>query len=207
MRLKGHSGFAASLILAGSAALWQTPVLTRSYDNGRTDASTTETAFTPARAQSKGLRLLKSLKVDDPRIEAQPLYLPQFKLKDGTIHNVVFVVATMGNQVFAFDGDAPAGQDLLWKRSLGKPLTPTAGVQNGGKCDPKPGAPGTHRCTDIDWWVINIQWGILSTPVIDPDSDTLFAVNWVVGPDKKPALFVHRVRLTDGIELGPARPS
>src|SRR5262249_46345750 len=56
-------------------------------------------------------------------------------------------------------------------------------------------------CTTIDWFGINIAWGILSTPVIDPDSNTLFAVNWVVGNDKKPALFVHRVRLHDAAEV------
>jgi hypothetical protein len=183
----------------------QAPVLTRSYDNGRTGANTSETTFTPRLVQTRGLRLLKSLRVDDdPRIEAQPLYVPNLKLADGTTHNVVFI-ASMANQVWAFDLDAPEGKDLLWKSSLGAPFIPTEGVQRGGKC--VPGSVGTndHRCTRIDWWGINIAWGILSTPVIDADTNTMYLAGWLVGKDKKPALFVHHIRLQDGRKVGSSR--
>ena len=105
---------AAGLLLPAAQAA--TPVLTRSYDNGRTGANLTETLLTPQLVASKGLQRAKSLVIDDdPRIEAQPLYVPNLVMSDGKTHNVVFV-ASMGNHIFAFDADAPEGHDLLWKR-------------------------------------------------------------------------------------------
>jgi hypothetical protein len=59
-----------------------TAVLTRSYDNGRTGANLTETTLTPAVVAGKGLARVRSFDLtdggfqDDPRIEAQPLYVP-----------------------------------------------------------------------------------------------------------------------------------
>jgi len=171
--------------------LGQTAVLTRSYDNGRTGANNSETILTPQLLLNKGLRRLKSLNVDDdPRIEAQPLYVPKLQMQDGKNHNVVFV-ATMANQVWAFDADAPEGRDLLWKTSLGKPFRPAEGRQ-----------PDGHRTTAIDWWGINILWGILSTPVIDLDAKRMYLVNWVTGADNQPALFLHGIDLKDGKEIG-----
>jgi hypothetical protein len=100
--------FAALCLLIGSLAISQTAVLTRSYDNARTGANTSERILTPERVQ-KGLRRVKRFIVDDDaRIEAQPLYVPNLKLSDGSRHNVVFV-ASMGNHVWAFDADAPEG--------------------------------------------------------------------------------------------------
>ena len=190
----------------GRAGAQGAAVLTRSYDNGRTGSNTSETVLTPILVQSKGLMLIKSLRVDDdPRLEAQPLFVPGLKIGDGSIHNVVFV-ATMANQIWAFDIDAPAGHDVLWKAQLGAPFIPPAGVQRGGNCVHGPMGPSDHRCTDVDWWGINIDWGILGTPVVDADTNTMFIANWVVGADKKPALFLHHIRLRDGKELQKARP-
>jgi outer membrane protein assembly factor BamB len=177
------------LIMLLSGARAETQVVTRSYDNGRTGADLTETLLTPQLVASKGLKRSKSLIIDDdPRIEAQPLYVPNLAMSDGKTHNVIFV-ASMGNHVFAFDADAPQGHDLLWKTSLGEPFNPPE-VQE---------PPTAHRKTTIDLFGINILWGILSTPVIDIDTKTMYCVNWVV-QDGKPALFLHRLRLEDGQE-------
>jgi hypothetical protein len=173
-----------------------TPVLTRSYDNGRNGANTTETVFTPALVQSKGLRRVKSLTIsDDQRIEATPLYVPNLLIK-GKRHNVVFV-ASMGNHVFAFDADAQQGQDLLWTSTLlGTPLDPAP--------DPKSGP----NATVVDLYGINKLWGILSTPVIDADANQMYIVNWVAtSTDRRShALRLHRIGLGDGIEIGNAQP-
>ena len=178
-----------SLILLPSAAQSAAAVLTRSYDNARTGADLTETQLTPEIVATKGLQLFKSLLVDDdPRIEAQPLYVPNLMMSDGRRHNVIFV-ASMGNHVFAFDADAPKGSDLIWKISLGTPFRP-----------PETQKPGAHRSTTIDLYGINILWGILSTPVIDLDTRTMYCVNWVVQQNGKPALFLHRLRIEDGAE-------
>jgi hypothetical protein len=172
----------------------QTAVLTRSYDNGRTGANMSETVFTPAIVARKGLKKIKSLTIDDdPRIEAQPLYVPNLTIKkDGKRHNVIFV-ASMGNHVCAFDADAPQGTDLIWKTSLGAPYEPPATQVDG------------HRSTPVDSWGINIGWGILSTPVIDLDANKMYAVNWMV-VNGNPALFLHQIGLADGKEIGKAKP-
>src|SRR5262245_44734585 len=180
----------AMIILLLSTTQASAQVLTRSYDNGRTGANTSETVFTSQLVESKGLKRSKRLKInDDPRIEAQPLYVPHLHMSDGQQHNVVFV-ASMGNHVWAFDADAEEGKDLLWKTSLGQPFRPRETQK-----------PGQHRSTTIDFWGINILWGILSTPVINLEANRMYIVNWMVGPEQKPALFLHQIRLTDGKEI------
>lgn len=182
-----------------------TLVLTRSYDNSRNGANTTETTFTPQLLATNGLTKVKSLTImksptekDDPRIEAQPLYVPGLVMKkDNKPHNVVFV-ASMGNLVHAFDADAPEGQDLLWTSTLlTSPYQPIV----------KPAQNPEGRETNVDLWGINILWGILSTPVIDMDKQQMYLVNWTEGPDpKSPVLLLHRLGLTDGKEIGKAQP-
>jgi outer membrane protein assembly factor BamB len=188
-------GLIAVLLLVLAQAQAATVVLTRSYDNGRTGANISETILTPQRV-ANGLRKIKCLKIpDDPRIEAQPLYVPGLLVAtDNRVHNVVFV-ASMGNHVYAFDADAPEGQDLLWTSPLlGKPFLPGPDPEN-----PPP-------ATSVDRWAINIHWGILSTPVIDLDTQRMYIVNWVAGANGKlPNLFLHRIRLADGHEIGAAR--
>jgi outer membrane protein assembly factor BamB len=147
-----------------------------------------ETVFTPAKV-SNGLKKLFSLDIaDDPRIEAQPLYVPGLTMSDGKKHNVVYVFS-MANTVWAFDADTGA---RIWQNpvSLGKAFLPKV-----------TSAPGQHRKTEIDLFGINIHWGILSTPVIDLDTQTMYAVNWVVNQQGKRALLLHALRLSDGKEL------
>src|SRR5262252_8135797 len=97
-------GMAAVLIIATAATRAATPVLTRSYDNGRTGSNTSETTLTPA-VVSQGLKKLFALRItDDPRIEAQPLYVPGLTMGDGQKHDVVYVFS-MANTVWAFDAN------------------------------------------------------------------------------------------------------
>ncbi len=181
------------LILMTFSAQAATPVLTRSYDNGRTGANASETVLTPALLTAKGLRKIKSLPVpDDPLGLAQPLYVPGLTMQDGKKHNVIFV-ASMGNHIYAYDADAPAGADLIWHTPLGAPYVPPATQVNG------------HRSTPADFWGINIAWGILSTPVIDMDAGIIYAVNFMMVNGKQ-SLFLHRVRLSDGKEMSAPKP-
>jgi hypothetical protein len=180
------------LLIATLPVYPATPVLTRSYNNGRTGANITETTLTPDLITQKGLTRVKSLTIpDDPRVEAQPLYVPGLVMKkDNQAHNVV-LVASMGNHVYAFDADAAQGQDLLWTSTLlGSPFVPTV-IQPG---------PNPHRETNVDLWGINILWGILSTPVVDLDAKQMYLVNWTAGT--KPVLLLHRIGLADGKEIG-----
>jgi hypothetical protein len=185
------------ILLLAIASDGATPVLTRSYDNGRTGANTTENTLTSANVASRQLKRLKSLDIpDDPRIEAQPLYVPSITMKDGKSHNVLFVFS-MGNIVYAFDADAPQGQDLIWKVSTQQPYAPPL--------DPKHAPKGRMG----DMFGINILWGILSTPVIDMDAlggPAMYLVNWIAQIPDKPVLRLHALRLRDGQEFQTALP-
>lgn len=132
-------------------------VVTRSFNSARTGSNTAETVLTPTAVGTRGVKILRTLTVpDDPRLEAQPLYLSAVNI-NGTMRNVIYQ-ASMGNTVYAWDADT--GQ-LLWERNLGTPIT------------------GSNQ---IDMHVINVKWGILSTPVIDRAANTLYACAWI-SPD------------------------
>jgi outer membrane protein assembly factor BamB len=183
----------AALMISGTLGNGATPVLTRSYDNGRTGANTSETILTPA-VVSQGLRKLFSLRItDDPRIEAQPLYVPGLTMSDGQKHDVVYVFS-MANTVWAFD--ANTGKQI-WSKpvSLGPAFRPKVNTQ-----------PGQHRSTEIDSWGINILWGILSTPVIDLDTHMMYIAHWTIDSNKNRLLRLHGLKLEDGSEPRPAVP-
>lgn len=129
-------------------------VLTRSYTNARTGANTHETVLTPALVGNNLLVKHHSLDVnDDARIEAQPLLVTGVQV-DGQAPRDVVYVATMANNVWAFD--ANTGDTLFGPVNLGRPINP--GVQ---------------------LFPINNNWGILSTPAIDLETNTIYVVCWV----------------------------
>ncbi len=157
-------------------------VTTRSYDNARSGANTSETTLSPSAIRSRGIRHLFSLALpgDARGCEAQPLIVPGVKLKSGAVHDIVYV-ATMANQVFAFDANTGA---KLWMVQLGTPI---------------------KGSEDIDAHVINDHWGDLSTPAIDTQSSLLYACAWT-GADQswqKGEHYLHAIRLQDG---GSAHP-
>ena len=79
-------------------------VLTRSYDFARTGANTQETDLTAVAVRTRGVRTLLTLATpDDPRLEAQPLYVSGIAI-GGHQRNVIYQ-ATMGNMVYAWDAD------------------------------------------------------------------------------------------------------
>lgn len=169
-----------------------TEVLTRSYDNGRTGANTTETTLTPALVTNKGLVRVRSFAIDDdPRIEAQPLYLPNVEMPDGKAHDVLFV-ASMGNHIWAFDVNGNG----IWKTpQLGTPLRPARSPKG-----PRP------TSTVVDNWGINVLWGILSTPVIDIDRNRMYFVNWRVDGKGKIGMFVHQIDINKMVPIGNPVP-
>jgi outer membrane protein assembly factor BamB len=169
-------------------------VLTRSYHASRTAANTNELELNPNRVASNVLVKSQSLNFDDdPRLEAQPLYVSQLKMKkDAKPHDVVFV-CTMANNIWAYD---PADGSLLWKTNVATPITP--------RLTPHPGFP---TASEIDLWGVNVKWGILSTPCIDLDEKKLYAVAWT-SPDgsvAKSQYELHQLDITDGTKLNSLR--
>jgi len=157
-------------------------VITRSYDNARTGANLEESVLTPDAVRTRGIKKLFSLELpgDARGCEAQPLIVPQVRMSDGSLHDVVYV-ATMANQIFAFDANTG---NRLWMVQLG---TPIKGTRN------------------IDGYLINDHWGILSTPVIDQQAGILYACSWISsdGSVDNAQHFLHAIRLQDG---GNAHP-
>ena len=159
-------------------------VVTRSFDFARTGANTAETVLTTAAVKTRGVKtLLTLLTPDDPRLEAQPLYVSAISVK-GKTRDVIYQ-ATMGNTVYAWDANSG---ELLWKTQLGTPI-------NGSQ--------------EIDSHNINVKWGIMSTPVIDRPANALYACAWI-SPDNSGKWqggrhFVAALDLTTGA-LKPGKP-
>jgi len=134
--------------LAVVPAWSQVSVWTGQYDQGRTSANLSETALTTSNVNTNQFGLLFTRAVDD-YMYAQPLYLPNVTIS-GTAHNVVYA-ATINNSVYAFDADSASLSAPLWQVNLG-PAAPQA----------------THNALP--------RCGVLSTPLIDTSSGTMYVV-------------------------------
>jgi len=172
-------------VLVNLVASWLIPpaifanqaVLTRSYDNFRSGANLHEQSLTPTAISAHGLRKAFSLRMngDDPRVEAQPLYVPDLDFGHRQHHDVVYLFS-MGNKVYAFDANTG---HLMWQVSLGKPFIP----------DPR---------DPVDIHHINRSFGILATPVIDRETETIYAVNWIVDEHGDRQLKLNALQVRDG---------
>jgi hypothetical protein len=129
-------------------------------DMAHTGQYLTETILTPAKVNTATFGKLFTQPVDG-QVFAQPLYKSQVAIPGLGTHNVVYV-ATMHDSLYAFDADTNAGADVapLWHQSFINPPSVTS--------VPLSDYPGY---TDI----LN-EIGILSTPVIDPVSSTLYVI-------------------------------
>lgn len=154
-------------------------VTTRSYDLARTGANNAETVLTATAVRTKGIVKLFSIPIpDDPRLEAQPLAVGGVHTPDGKTRNLIFQ-ATMGNWVYAFD--AVTGEKI-WATNLGRSIV---------------GTPA------IDGHMTNVNWGILSTPVIDEAAGILYACAWISddGSVARAQHFFAGLRISDGSKV------
>src|SRR5438093_5043855 len=111
---------------SGVASVW-----TQHNDNNRTGANLNETILTTSNVNVNQFGKLFS-RVVDGQVYAQPLYVPGVNIGQG-VHNVVYV-ATMKNNLYAFDADDPNASTPLWQVSLGPPV-PVADVGETGDID------------------------------------------------------------------------
>ena len=128
-------------------------VTTSQYDSARTGANLHETQLTPDTVNVSRFGKLFSLKVDGD-VYAQPLYFSGVEIPGKGKHNVLFVV-TEHDSVYAFDADT-ASAEPLWKVSF---------LSDGVK---------TLSASDVQCPFITPEVGITSTPVIDPNTGTLY---------------------------------
>ena len=134
-------------------------VLTQHNDNGRTGANLHETTLNTKNVNVNTFGKLFMRPVNG-QIYVQPLYVSSLHIPHQGIHNVV-VVATTHNSVYAFDADDPTASTPLWKVSLGASI-PVTHADFGGRYGP--------------YHDITVEVGIVSTPVIDRVTDTIYVL-------------------------------
>jgi len=107
------------------------------------------------------------------QISGQILYVPNLTIPGKGVHNVIYVT-TMHNLVYAFDADDNEGlnADPLWGPvSLGNPVSIATLGPLQLPYGPCPGVPGQkEKCNTAP------EIGVLSTPVIDDTTGTLYVV-------------------------------
>jgi outer membrane protein assembly factor BamB len=145
----------------GALALGSVNVLTRNGNNQRTGANLDETTLNTSNVNASQFGKLFQLPVDD-QVYSGILYASGVPIAGGS-HNVIYV-ATVNNTVYAFDADT-AGPPL-WTKNYNGAGRPTNNTEVGGSC-------GTYR--DFSGHI-----GIVSTPVIDASSSTIYFVTRVV---------------------------
>ncbi len=178
----------APLAVTQATSAANVSVLTYHNDNLRTGQNVNESILTTANVNSAMFGKLFSLPVDGP-IFAQPLYMPGVTV--GTqVHNLVFV-ATEHDSVYAWDADT-ASATPVWSVSF---LNPAAGV-TAIPCGEA--ASGQGDCATI-----TPEFGITSTPVIDPSTGTLYVVastKEVSGSTTSYVYRLHALSVTTGQE-------
>lgn len=132
----------------------QTRFVTARSDNNRGNSNTNETLLTPANVTSNSFGRLFSVPIDYVAL-AQPLYMANVNIPGNGAHNVIYVV-TQADSVYAIDADSGA---QLWYASM-----LNGGTTATGKYLPCGTAPGFY------------QEGIVGTPVIDPNTNTMYLV-------------------------------
>src|SRR6266850_2197831 len=165
---RGDCGTFGSIILAlalSAAPARSANVLTQHNDPARTGANLQETELTPARL-TNGFGKLFSRRVNG-QIYAQPLLVSGVQIPNKGVHNVIYV-ATMRNDVYAFEADDAAEEQPLWKTNLGKPV-------------PHQHIPDSF-VAEIQGYNIKPSIGITSTPVIDQATRRMWVAAKILDP-------------------------
>ncbi len=144
-----------ALAFCAGTAQAQVDVLTSRYDNSRTGQNLNETTLTLSNVNSATFGKLYSFVVDG-YVYGQPLYKSNVSIPGKGIHNVIYIV-TMHDSIYALDADTATP---LWQVRL---VNLTAGITTEATAD--------SGVTDII-----PEIGIISTPVIDGTSGTMYVV-------------------------------
>jgi N-acetylneuraminic acid mutarotase len=156
-----------SLITAAtnSPVLPSVAVLTHHNDNGRTGMNLNEPLLNVSNVNSRSFGLLYTRPVDD-QIYAQPLIVTNVNVLGRGTHNIV-IVATVNDTIYAFDADNASAMEPYWTNSF---INPPNIVPPNNADESAIGACGGAY---VDY---SGSFGIVGTPVIDPDSGTLYVV-------------------------------
>src|ERR1700677_3147560 len=145
----------------------QVDVLTAQYNFSRTSSNMRESFLTRANVNTSQFGLLFSRTVDAP-FYAFPLIVTNFEVPGVGKRNLLFI-ATLGNTLYAFDADNPKDTAPYWSVNLGTPYPTSC-------CYPGPTV------------------GILSTPVINRGTNTIYVAATVMQSDDV-GLYVYALDL------------
>jgi len=171
-----------TLLTVGSNSI--TGFLTYGFNNQRLNQVTNETTLTPSNVNVNTFAKLSNSTTGkfnytlDGWAFGQPLYAANVAVNGGSVKNVVYV-ATMHDSVYAFDADGLQTAPY-WRRSLlpsGSTPVPMSDVGNGN---------------------LYPEIGIVSTPVIDPVSQTIYVVAATKEPGPTYVWRLHALSLADG---------
>ena len=167
-------------LVRGPNADAEPSVLQRGYDAGLSGATLSETTLNTSNVGPGTFGLVFKLPVDDA-IFAQPLYVPNVLINQ-TAHNVLYV-ATMSDTVYAFDADA--GGAPLWKLNLASLVGVTP-------------VPFANFAFFGNRSIVG-RLGILSTPVIDLPTNTMYVVACTLEatPSAPSGTMVYRLHALD----------
>jgi hypothetical protein len=143
------------------------PVTTYHYDSLRSGWNQQEKMLNYSNVSSLGVQVIQLDDVND-QVDAQPLIATNVQMQGGQ-HDVVYV-ATEGNNVYAFDANNGA---RLNKVNLGV----------------GPPVPQPIKCPQTGPTV-----GINGTPVIDPQSQTMYVITYNLN-NSNPSYYIHALAL------------
>lgn len=168
---------------------WQVPVWTNHYNSQRTGSNMNEPFLKPSNVNPSQFGKIFERQVVG-QVYAQVLYMPSVPTSRGT-RNVVYV-ATMANHVYAFDADDPDENEPIWHRQLG-PSCPLSDNIIG--VNPNIENAENPYCR-FQFTNIAVEIGILSTPVIDVETNTMYVV--AMNKDSSnPYIYNHRLWALD----------
>ena len=159
-------------------------VTTWHVDNARTGVQQNETILTPSNVNSTLFGKLFTFPVLGD-VYAEPLYIYQYTMSDGNLHNVL-IVATEEDVVYAFDADGNnPSQGYLWESSL-------------------LGSGETYvSASDVGVVDISPNLGITGTPVIDHAGGVIYVVARSKTSSSPTTFYqrLHALNLADGTEV------
>lgn len=167
-------------LVSGPKDQAQVNVTTFHNDDGRTGLNARETVLNPGNTDANNFGKICSAAVDG-QIYAQPLVVTNVTIKNQLYSSVVYIV-TQNDSVYAFDGESssPTCTQLL-HRSL---------LETGES------AVDCHYIGGQKCQTISPTIGVISTPVVDTTSNTIFLIaeSQVGNP---PTAWIHRIHALD----------
>jgi hypothetical protein len=182
--------FVIALLAGLLTARADVAVLTQHNDLARTGDNLKETILNTGNVNTNAFGLVYTRPVDD-QVYAQPLVMTNVSVPGKGVHNLL-IIATVNDSVYAFDADDSTVSNAYWHTSFtnANAVAPNnsdiANLPNNGCGTTYPNISG--------------NFGIVSTPVIDPASGTVYALARTKEFGSTFVQRIHALDITTGAE-------